>query len=107
MIDRQKIAIVTGGMMFGGSTIFALQLTSGLKALGVHSEVFSFRSDHPFAEEFAAAGVRVHLSDERRYIYEDRLASLYQKIAEFSPKAIIANIGGEAIEMLRYIPAGI
>ena len=46
MIDRQKIAIVTGGMMFGGSTIFALQLTSGLKALGVHSEVFSFRSDH-------------------------------------------------------------
>ena len=107
MSEPPKIAISTGSLMFGGSTTFVLQLTSGFKALGVRSAVFSFRSDHPFAEEFAAAGIPVHLADERRFIYEDRMESLYQRIVEFGPTAVIANLGAEGYEMLRYMPPGV
>jgi len=107
MTDRLKIAIITGGLRFGGSTSFVLQLACGFGAIGIPCAVFSFSRDNPFAGEFAAAGVPVHVGDEDRLIFEDRLTSLYKKIAEFNPNAIIANIGGEAYETLRYAPPGV
>jgi glycosyltransferase involved in cell wall biosynthesis len=107
MIQQSKIAIVSGGLQFGGSTSFVLNLLTGFQAIGVPSAVFSFRSDHAFAAEFAATGIPVHISDEKRFIFEDRLTSLYQKIAEFKPTTILANIGTDAYEMLRYMPPGV
>lgn len=107
MNERQRIAIVSGGLQFGGSTTFALQLGSGFRKIDVSCAVFSFTIQNPFAEEFAAAGIPVYTSNESALIYEDRLANLYRQISTFNPTAIIANIGGEAFELLRYIPEGV
>lgn len=107
MNARPKIAIATGGLRFGGSTSFVLQLACGFRALDVPCAVFSFTYNNPFADEFAAAGIPVHVADEDRVIFEDRLTTLYKKIVEFNPTAIIANIGGDAYEMLRYMPTGV
>jgi glycosyltransferase involved in cell wall biosynthesis len=102
-----KIAIITGGLRFGGSTSFVLQLACGFRVLNVPCAVFSLTRENPFAQEFEAAGIPFHVSDENRVIFEDRLTGLYKKIVEFNPTAIIANIGADAYEMLRYMPSGV
>lgn len=107
MIDQLRIAFVTGGLSFGGSTTFPLYLASGLRSLGVTSEIYSFTKENAFARDFASAGIPVHVSDEGTFIFEDRLAALYKNIANFKPDVVIANIGTEAFELLRYIPRGV
>lgn len=102
-----KIGLVTAGVQFGGSTTFLLQLASSLRTLGIATEVYSFRKHHPLAPDFAAAGVPVHITDEGQFIFEDRVAALYAKIAEFKPTVVIANLGAESYEMLRYLPPGV
>jgi colanic acid/amylovoran biosynthesis glycosyltransferase len=102
-----KIAFVSGGLPSGGSTIFLLHLMEGLRALGVCSEVFSFRKENPLGSDFSELQVPVHAADESRQIFEDRLAALYRKMAEFQPNAVIANLGAESLEMLQYAPRGV
>lgn len=104
--DNLKIAFVTGGLPFGGSTTFLLYLCSGLRSLGVASEVYSFTKENSFASDFESAGISVHVSDQTRFIFEDRLASLYKTMADFEPNVVIANIGTEAFELFRYLPRG-
>lgn len=107
MNEKLKIALVTSGLDFGGSTTFLLYLGDGLRSLGIPSQVFSFMSDNPIKTEFAEAGIPVHVTDEKKSIFEDRLTALYQKIAEFEPNVVIASLGAEAFEMLRYVPPGV
>jgi len=107
MTGKPKIAFVSGGVPFGGSTIFLLHLVQGLRALGISSEIFSFSKDNPVAAEFSAAQTPLHVADESKLIYEDRLTALYGKIAQFQPTAVFANLGAESLEMLRYLPPGV
>ena len=102
-----RIAFVAVGLPLGGSTTFTLFLAAALRALDVPTEVFSFTADQPLANEFSAAGVLVHTEDEQRLIYEERLKSLYQKLAAFQPTAVFAVLGAESFELLRYLPRGV
>ncbi len=102
-----RVALVAGGLPFGGSTTFALYLGSGLKKLGISAEVFSFTQSHPLAEEFQAAGISVHCQNEARLIFEDRLANIYQELRHFKPTVVIAVIGAEPYELMRYLPASV
>lgn len=101
-----KVAFVTNGMPFGGGATFLLYLTDGLRQLGIPSAVFSFAHGNAFAAEFSATGVPVHTVDATKMIFEDRVAALYRKIAEFKPTVVAANLGREAFEMLQYMPQG-
>ena len=107
MIEKLKFALVTGGLDAGGSTSFLLNLATGLQSFGISSQVYCFKSENPQAADFAAAQIPVHLADEKKSIYEDRLSNLYKAMAEFAPTVVIANLGAEAFEMLRYVPAGV
>jgi glycosyltransferase involved in cell wall biosynthesis len=102
-----RIAFVTSGLPLGGSTTFTLFLAAALRALHIPTEVFSFTSYHPLANEFSSAGVVVHTEDDQRFIYEDRLQSLYAKLAAFKPSAVFSVLGAESFELLRYLPAGV
>jgi glycosyltransferase involved in cell wall biosynthesis len=102
-----RIALVTGGLPFGGSTTFLHHLASGLLSAGVPCEIFSFTHVNAFATEFAVAGVTVHTCDENRLIFEDRLAQTFAALASFKPTVVIANIGREAYEIFRYLPRGV
>jgi glycosyltransferase involved in cell wall biosynthesis len=106
MTGKLKVAFVTGGLPFGGSTTFLLYLASGLRSLGISSQIFSFTKGVAFAAEFDAAGIPIHVADETTLIFEDRLAALYQKLAEFQPTVVFANLGADSYEMLRYVPRG-
>jgi glycosyltransferase involved in cell wall biosynthesis len=105
--DKLKFALVTGGLDAGGSTSFLLNLANGLRLLGVRSEVYCFTKGNPLASDFAAAQIPVYTTDETKLIYEDRLANLYEAIAGFKPTVVIASLGAESFEMLRYLPSGI
>lgn len=107
MTGKLKIGLATAGLPCGGSTTFLLNLASGLHSLGIPSEVYSFSNDNPLAADFAAAGIPVHTADETKLIYEDRLTKLYQTIAKFEPTVVIASLGAEAFEILRYLPPGV
>jgi glycosyltransferase involved in cell wall biosynthesis len=102
-----RVAFVTGGVPLGGSTTLILYLASALRALGVPTEVFSFTANNPLAHEFSKAGVPIHLQDEARLIYEDRLLSLYRSLRIFDPSVVMSILGVESYEILRYMPAGV
>lgn len=107
MKPNLRIALVTVGVPSGGSTIFLLNLAEGLRAVGVSCEVFSFTRDQPLGSDFSRLQIPVHAADESRSIFEDRLTVLYQRLAVFQPHAVIANLGAESLEMLRYVPPGV
>src|SRR5437588_8648850 len=102
-----RVAFLTGGLPLGGSTMFILNLASALRALGLPAEVFSFSAGNPLANEFSEAGVPVHLEDEKRLIYEDRVQLLYQALREFDPTVVMSVLSVESYEMLRYLPSGV
>ena len=102
-----RVALVAGGLPFGGTTAFCFFLGKGLQSLGALVEVFSFAWSHPSAEDFRAAGVPVHRENEHSLIYEDRLERTYHKLAQFNPHAVFAVIGVECFEILRYLPPGV
>lgn len=102
-----RVALVTGGLQFGGSTTFLIHLASGLRSAGIACEVFSLAQDNPFSADFAAASIPVHVWNESRFIFEDRMAQMCRAIVRFKPSVVIANIGRDAYETLRYVPEGI
>ncbi len=107
MKERARVALVSGGLGFGGTTVFLSNLANGLRSLGIPSAIFSLTRANPFGAEFEAAGVPTYVADENSLIFEDRLALLCRKLAEFKPTVMIANIGVEAYELFRYAPEGI
>lgn len=104
---QTRIALVAGGLPFGGTTTFCMFLGKGLNDLGVPVKVFSFSSQHPLEEDFNRLGVPVHREHEQRLIFEDRMARVYDAIRNFQPSAVFAVIGAEGLELFRYLPAGI
>jgi glycosyltransferase involved in cell wall biosynthesis len=106
-MDQTRIALVTGGLPFGGTTTFCMFLGKGLNDLGVPVRVFSFTSTHPLRGDFDALGVSVHRENEQRLIFEDRVAGVHEAMRVFRPTAVFAVIGSEALELLRYLPQGI
>lgn len=99
-----KFALVIGGLPFGGATTFCIFVAEGLKSLGIETEVFSFCRENPLADEFEKRGIRVHVEDERRDIFEDRLTNIFEKLRRFEPSAVFSVIGAECFEILRYVP---
>jgi len=102
-----RIALVTGGLQFGGSTTWALFAARGLKGLGHAVEVFCFTKNHPMHREFQDIGVPVHTADEERAIFEDRLELLYERLRRQEPNVIFAVLGVEPLELFRYAPPGV
>jgi glycosyltransferase involved in cell wall biosynthesis len=102
-----RIAFVTGVLDLGGTTTFICNLAGELRRRGVVSRVFSFEQDNPLAEDFERLGIPVFTTDERRLIYEDRLALILRELARFQPTVAIANLSATSFEVLRYVPRGV
>jgi len=102
-----RIAFVAGGLPLGGTTTFILFLASALRILKIQVEIFSFSAAHPLQREFQNSRLVVHRENEKKYIYDDRVRSLYRKLLDFKPQAVFAVLGAESFEVLRYLPAGV
>jgi colanic acid/amylovoran biosynthesis glycosyltransferase len=102
-----RLAFVSGGLPFGGSTTLLCNVCGELVSRHVPNLVLSLERDNPFGDDFARLGVRVVIQDERRQMFENRLHATLKALAEFKPTAVIACLAAVSYEILRYIPPGV
>jgi glycosyltransferase involved in cell wall biosynthesis len=69
--------------------------------------VLSFTSENPFLADFARLKIPVFTTDEKRFIYEDRLLHILNTLVSFKPTVALANLSAESFEVLRYMPKGV
>ncbi len=106
-VPPRKVALITSKLSLGGTTTFMLAMCAGIQRLGGEPAVFSFTGAHACIDEFTHRGFAVHLENERRLTYEDRMAGLWRKLRGFAPDAVIAVLGFESFELMRYLPEGV
>lgn len=102
-----RIVLVSGGTGLGGSTTFLLNLAGELVRRAVPVLVVTLEHDNPYADDFARAHIPLHVEDERRNIFEDRLSSALRVIRNLEPTAVISCLGPSSFEVLRYLPKGV
>lgn len=59
------------------------------------------------ASDFERLNIPVFCLDERRSIFEDRMRSVLDCLAQFKPTVVLANLGPVSFEVLRYVPPGV
>ena len=101
-----RLAFVSG-LGFGGATTFLCNLAGELVRRRVPVIVVSPERENPFAADLEGAGVKVFLHDDRRTIFEDRMAAMLQTLAEFQPTVVVGCLGQTSYEVLRYLPPGV
>lgn len=102
-----RVALVNGNLYLGGTTTFDLYLISGLQQLGARGMAFSFTHHHEMRTDFEDLAIPVHVEDDRKSIYEDRLVGVYNAVRAFAPQAVFAVVCQESFELLRYLPKGV
>ena len=104
---KPSIALITGTLKLGGTTSFLGNLAGELVRRGVDCRVLCGEYEHPQAAEFARRHIPVSLQDERRAIFEDRLAAVLDELGGFRPDVVVATLAPFAFEVLRYTPPGV
>jgi glycosyltransferase involved in cell wall biosynthesis len=102
-----RVAIVTGGLPLGGSTTFLCNLAGEFVRRDIPTQILSFQKENPLASDFQRLGISVFCQDEKSNIYEDRMLAILRQLAEFKPSAVLANLGSESFETLRYLPKSV
>lgn len=105
--EPPRIALVTGGLPLGGSTTFLCNFAGELRRRKMAVEVFSFEKENALAAVFDGQKISVFCQDERRLIFEDRLRAILEKLRDFQPSVVLANLGSASFEVFRYLPPGI
>jgi glycosyltransferase involved in cell wall biosynthesis len=105
--NSHRIVLVSGGIKLGGAATFLLNLGGELVRREIPVQVVSLEHENPFASDFALARIPLHVEDERKAIFEDRIASALQVIRHFKPTVVVACLGPSSYEILRYIPKSV
>jgi len=103
---QPRIAFVSG-LGFGGATTFLCCLAGEIVRRRIPVIIISPERENAFAADFKTSGVEVVLHDDRRMIFEDRMAAMLQRLAAFQPTTVISCLGQGAYEILRYLPEGV
>jgi glycosyltransferase involved in cell wall biosynthesis len=102
-----RVALVTEGLMLGGSTTFLCNLGGELIARNIAVEVFSFEAENPLAADFSRARIPMLCQDKRHDIFEDRLVRTLRELRRFNPTVVVSTLGATSFEVLRYLPPGV
>ncbi len=102
-----RVAILARSFEIGGTSVAAILLAGELHRRGIPCRVIHFDEETPYLDDFRRLEIDVRVWDYRHYLYEDRMKAALEALAEFRPTAVIANHGGDAMELLRHLPQGI
>lgn len=102
--NNHRIVLVSGGIKLGGAAAFLLNLGGELTRRGIPVLVVSLEHENPYASDFELLGIPLHLEDERKKIFEDRIASALEIIRDFNPTTVVSCLGPSSYEILRYVP---
>jgi hypothetical protein len=86
----------------GGSTTFVCNLGGELVRRGIPVRVLSLGKENPLGSDFQRLNIPVQSMDDRRFIYEDRLAMVLDELGRFKPAVVLANLSASSFEALRY-----
>ena len=103
---QPRIAFVSG-LGLGGATTFLCCLAGELVRRRIPVILISPEKENAFPADFKNSGVEVVLHDDRRTIFEDRMAAMLKRLADFQPTAIVGCLGQSSYEVLRYVPSGV
>lgn len=102
-----RVAIVTNCLDLGGTTTFLCNLAGELVQRKIPVNVISFEKENPLASDFQRLNIPVFCENQQARIYEDRMTGVLRRLAEFKPTIVLANLGSESFETLRYLPEGV
>ena len=102
-----RIALISGGLPFGGTTTFLLNLAGELVRRSHPVMVGSLESNISYPQDFHQLGIPLHVEDDRARIFEDRIGGMLGRLREFRPDVVVACLGPSSFEVLRYLPAGV
>jgi glycosyltransferase involved in cell wall biosynthesis len=105
--SSHRVALVSGGILLGGSTTFLVNFAGELLRRNIPTEVFSFERENPMSADFEKQKIPLTCLDQRRMIFEDRMEIVLQKLARFQPTVVVTTLGATSFEVLRYLPKGI
>jgi glycosyltransferase involved in cell wall biosynthesis len=105
--SEPRVAIVTGGLLLGGTTMFLCNFGGELVRRKIPVQILSFEHANPMALAFERLQIPVLCLDERRQIFEDRMQTVLNHLREFKPTIVLANLSEISFEVLRYLPAGV
>jgi glycosyltransferase involved in cell wall biosynthesis len=106
---KRQALFLTGEMGLGGGAMFVLNLCEGLRLLdGNWSGVAGvFSSLGSIGQQTLAAGHPVVGPFPEACIHEDAMAAMHQACASLRPDAVVANLGGDAYDFMRFVPEGV
>jgi glycosyltransferase involved in cell wall biosynthesis len=102
-----RVALASGSVPLGGSTIFLINFAGELVRRGIPVEVMSFERENPLASDFQGLHIPLLWLDDRHEIFEDRMQKILERLREFKPTVVLANLSAISFEALRYTPPGV
>lgn len=105
-MPEATMLLVTGGLPLGGSTTFLANLAHGLPPLGWKVVVASCETNQEMKPDLLASGAKLEEPDGPLELHEDRMDWLKSICLRHHPSALVANLGSEGFELLRWVPRG-
>lgn len=108
MTNSRKVVFLTGDLALGGGAMFVLNVCNGLRnsdqwqgIAGVFTQLGEVGSQMLEQEHLILGPF------PKALIHEEYIESMYQACRKLQPRAVVANLGGETFDFLRFVPEGV
>lgn len=103
-----RIIFLSGELSLGGGAIVVLNLCNGLRDSGQWQPVAAvFSKLGGIGEQMITSGTPVIGPFPQAHTHEDYIEMMFAACAACRPDVIVANLGGDAFDFLRYVPDGV
>jgi glycosyltransferase involved in cell wall biosynthesis len=105
---KPRVLFLSGDLGLGGAAIFVLNICDGLRELGHWEGVAAvFYQKGDVGEQIEQAGHRLIGPIDEALIQEEYIEGLFEQCAIHRPSVVVANLGAETFDFLRYLPEGV
>ena len=103
---KHKALFLTGEMNLGGGDMFVLNVCDGLREIDSDWEGTAgvFSTLGTVGQQTIDAGHEVVGPFPKAVIHEDFMEQMYKACSQLKPDAVVANLGGDAYDFLRFVP---
>jgi glycosyltransferase involved in cell wall biosynthesis len=108
MIEQKKrVVFVSESLPLGGTSIFAINVCSGLRDSGGWSGVAAgLRGLGEVGPQIRARDLECLVPENSAVLHEQRIEDLYRQCARIAPRAVVAALSGGSFDFLRVVPDG-
>ncbi len=109
MIGAKKALFLSGDMGLGGGAMFVLNLCEGLRCAGGQWRGLAgvFTGAGQVGGQLTQRGGEMIGPFRGPLLHEDYMEEMHRECARLRPDAVIANLGGNAFDFLRYVPESV